>query len=68
MLFHNPVILALMFYQKEGLFTNWLYEHPNLTRVGPDPDGRWPCPGHTAEYCTGFNFGEAWEDYARDGM
>jgi len=40
MLFHNPVILALMFYQKEGLFTNWLYEHPNLTRVGPDPDGR----------------------------
>jgi hypothetical protein len=32
--------------------------------------GKWSfCPeGHTAEYCTGFNFGASWEGDARDGM
>jgi hypothetical protein len=48
-------------------FADWVYEHPGV--VLTNSSGNFSCPaGHTKDYCAGWNFGDAWEDYARDGM
>ena len=48
-------------------FSDWVYAHPGV--VLTNNSGNFNCPvGHNKEWYQGWQFGEVWEDDARDGM